>query len=162
MDVARREDIFDRLMRLPLLRVFYPFYEKHKSGLLYLFFGAVTTLVNFVVYAICAYLLSIDELVANVVAWVLAVLVAYVTNRIWVFRSSAVGALPIFLEIVKFAGGRVGTLLLEELILFVFVTKLSLFDIAVKAVAAVLVVLLNFVIGKWFVFREKRKNANDN
>ena len=151
-------DIFDRLMRLPVLRIFYPFYEKHKMGLLYLFFGALTTLVDLAVSALCVYVLGIDEIVSTLIAWVAAVAFAYVTNRIWVFVSSARGAREITLEALKFAGGRVGTFLLSEASVAVFVTWLRFDYMIVRIVSSVVVVILNFILGKWFVFRKSRKN----
>lgn len=151
-------DIFDRLMRLPVLRIFYPFYEKHKMGLLYLFFGALTTLVDLAVSALCVYLLGIDEIVSTFLAWVAAVAFAYITNRIWVFASSARGARAISLEALKFAGGRIGTFLLSEASVTVFVTWLGFDYMAVRVISSVAVVILNFVLGKWFVFRKSRKN----
>ena len=152
----KRPDIFDRLMRLPLLRLFEPFYKKHKEGLLYLFFGGVTTLVSFLVFWIFDAPLGLDPLLANLISWIVAVAVAYITNRTWVFADHASGARAILLEIVGFYASRVATFLLEEAILLVFVTWLDLPSMPVKIAASVLVVLLNYVFSKIFVFR---KNA---
>ena len=154
-------DIFDRLMRLPVLRIFNPFYEKHKMGLLYLFFGALTTLVDLVASALCVYVFRIDEMVSTFLAWLLAVAFAYVTNRIWVFLSSAKGVREIFFEVLKFAGGRVGTFLLSEAAVAVFVTWLAFDYMIVRIISSVIVVILNFVLGKWFVFRKSKENANE-
>ena len=153
-DRRERGDIFDRLMRLPLLRLFEPFYKKHKEGLLYLFFGGVTTLVSFFVFWLCESPLGIDPLLSNLISWVIAVAVAYVTNRIWVFTAHAYGLRGISLEIVSFYASRVATFLLEEAILLVFVTWLALPSMPVKIAASVLVVILNYVFSKIFVFRK--------
>lgn len=155
-----KDDIFDKMMRLPVLRIFNPFYEKHKMGLLYLFFGALTTLVDLAVSGLCVYLLGIDEIVSTLIAWVAAVLFAYVTNRRWVFHSDAVGAGELALEMLKFAGGRVGTFLLSEAAVAVFVTWLGFDYMLIRVISSVVVVILNFVLGKWFVFRKKKENAN--
>ena len=157
----KRPDIFDRLMHLPLLRLFEPFYKKHKEGLLYLFFGAVTTLVSFLVFWLFEGLLGWNELVANLISWVVAVAVAFVTNRIWVFASEAKGAAALLYEVAAFYASRVATFLVEEGILFVFATLLSLPAMPVKVVASVLVVLLNYVFSKLFVFRKKGEEAPD-
>lgn len=149
-----RPDIFDRLMRLPLLRLFEPFYKKHKEGLLYLFFGGVTTLVSFFVFWLFDAVVGLDPLLANLISWVTAVAVAYVTNRIWVFTAHACGLRGISLEIVSFYASRVATFLLEEAILLVFVTWLALPSMPVKIAASVLVVILNYVFSKIFVFRK--------
>lgn len=157
----RRPDIFDRLMRLPLLRLFEPFYQKHKEGLLYLFFGGVTTLVSFLVFWLFETPLGLDPLLANLISWIVAVAVAYITNRIWVFAAHAYGLRGISLEIFSFYVSRVATFLLEEAILFIFVTWLSLPSMPVKIAASVLVVVFNYVFSKLFVFRkEKKKKEN--
>lgn len=147
-----QEDIFDRLMKLPVLRVFAPFYKKHKEVLLYLLFGGLTTVVSIASFALFLWL-GINELIANVLSWILAVLFAYVTNRTWVFADKAHTRAGILREIASFFGGRIVTLLIEESILAVFITWLGLPAMWVKVAAQVVVILLNYVISKFFVFR---------
>ena len=148
-----KEDIFDRLMRLPVLRVFEPFYKKHKEVLLYLFFGGLTTLVSIASFALFALTMGMNELIANVLSWILAVSFAYVTNRTWVFSRKADTRQGIFREIMAFFGGRIATLLVEEGIILVFITWLGLPAVPVKAAAQVIVIALNYVISKFFVFK---------
>ena len=80
-DHSSREDVFDRLMRLPVLNLLEPFYKAHKEPLLYLFFGGLTFVVSIASYALFVRILKMDALVANVFSWILAVAFAYVTNR---------------------------------------------------------------------------------
>ena len=136
---------------------------RYREPLLYLIFGALTTLVDwavsFTLYRIWGE--AIEQTVflihaANVLAWAAAVLFAYVTNRLWVFQSPRRGLWPILAEFFGFAGGRVLTLLLQEGIFFVFFDLLALNEYAIKLVAAVLVVVLNYIISKLLVFRKKR------
>lgn len=157
----KRPDIFDRLMHLPLLRLLEPFYKAHKEGLLYLFFGGVTTLVSFAVFWLFESLLGWNELLANLLSWVISVAVAYVTNRTWVFANRATGSRAIALEIVSFYLSRVATFLIEEGILLVFVTWLKLPPMLVKIVASVVVIILNYVFSKIFVFRKKKGGSED-
>lgn len=153
-----RGDIFDRLMRLPLLRLLEPFYKKHKEGLLYLFFGGVTTLVSWLTFWVFETPLGLDALIANAISWVISVAVAYITNRIWVFTAHARGVGGILLEIAVFYASRVATFLLEEGVILLFVTHLALPALPVKIAASVLVVILNYVLSKVFVFRKKKKS----
>lgn len=148
----KEKDLFDRMLSLPILRVFYPFYRQHRAVLLYLFFGAVTTFVNFLTFWILRRCFLCPELVANIIAWILSVLVAFCTNRRYVFRSRN-GA--VFRELLHFTGLRVGTLLLEEGAIFLFVTCLSCYDMLVKAVVAVAVVILNYLFSRLWVFRNR-------
>lgn len=136
--------------------------KKYKAVILYALFGGMTTVVDWGVSFLLYYLWgeAIDATPwlihgANVIAWVAAVTFAYVTNRIWVFESRRRGFLPILGEIGAFAGGRVLTLLLQEALMAIFFTWLGFNEYAVKIVAAVLVVILNYFISKLLVFRKK-------
>ena len=83
----KKEDIFDRLMHLPGLRIFEKFYKKNKEMLLYLLFGGLTTIVSIGTYAWFNVGMHINELIANIISWIFAVTFAYITNKIWVFQS---------------------------------------------------------------------------
>ena len=143
-------------MSLKILSFLYPFYKKNKEVLLYLFFGALTTLINIVVFFVFTEIIKLDELVANVIAWIIAVLFAYVTNRIWVFNSHCETKLAFVKEVLAFYGGRVFTLLVEEGMLFVFIKLLSVNALVVKIIAQVIIIVLNYVISKLLVFRKKK------
>lgn len=149
--MEKQEDIFDRIMALPLLSKFAPFYKKHKSVLLYLLFGGLTTVVSIGTYAL--FLPVVSPLIANIFSWVAAVTFAYVTNRTWVFASKEKG-LAIIQEAFAFYGGRVFTLGLEEVVLYVFITLLFFPPLTVKVFAQVIVLILNYVISKLFVFNK--------
>ena len=151
----RSPDIFDRIMTLPLLCVFRPFYTKYKEVLLYLLFGALTTAVDFITFFLMNEVANIDEHLSNITAWVLAVTFAFVTNRHYVFSAHSHTFLDVVTEILRFAGSRVATLLFAEGALLVFVTWLSYDALIVKAASAVIVVILNYVFSKLFVFRRK-------
>lgn len=151
---TNKPDIFDRLMHLPFFNIFEPFYKKHKEMLLYLFFGGLTFVISIVSYAIFNVAFGINELIANIISWVLAVLFAFFTNRIWVFDGKTDGAKEFLIQMLNFFGGRVATLVVEELILFIFITKLGFGSMAVKTVAQVIVIVLNYIISKLWVFRK--------
>ncbi len=151
--MEQEKDIFDRIMAWPIFRPINPFYKKHKSVLLYLFFGALTTVVSIGSFALCD--LVMHPLLANIVSWIAAVSFAYVTNRIWVFSSRETG-IGIFREMGAFFGGRLATLALEEGILYVGITLASMEALWIKTLAQVVVLLLNYVISKFLVFRKKR------
>ena len=87
------------------------------------------------------------------ISWILAVLTAYITSRIWVFRSTADTRGAVIKEIINFFGGRAATLAIEELIILVFVTWLQFNSLAVKLATQVIVVLLNYVFSKLWIFK---------
>lgn len=152
--MKKEKDIFDRIMELPVLRIFNPFYKKNKEILLYLFFGGLTFLVSVISYAFFNIQIGWNALVANIGSWILAVAFAYITNGIWVFDSNASTAADFIKEITSFIGGRVVTLVIEELILFIFITNLGMNSMLVKIVAQVIVIVLNYVISKLIVFKK--------
>lgn len=141
---------------------------RYKSVILYVIFGGLTTVIDwsvtFVLYYFWRDAIEANNILihgADVLAWVAAVLFAFFTNRIWVFDSKRKGFLPVMGELIAFAGGRVVTLLLQEAIIAIFFTWLGLNKYAVKIVAAVLVVILNYFISKLFVFRKKKKSGDE-
>ena len=150
-----KPDVFDRIMSLQLLRPLQPFYHKYKEPLLYLFFGGLTTLLSIFLYWLFAHPLGLAPLVANIISWILCVAFAYVTNRTWVFADKAYGLKGILREAVSFAGGRLVTLGLEELLLWLGISVLGIPDLPVKIAAQVLVIVGNYVISKFFVFRKE-------
>ena len=141
-------------MALRLFRPLQPFYRKYKEPLLYLFFGGLTFLLSVFLYWLLAHPLGLPPLAANALSWILCVAFAYVTNRTWVFRDKARGARGVVREAVSFAAGRLATLGLEELVLWLGVSVLGVNDLAVKVLAQVLVIVGNYVVSKFFVFRK--------
>lgn len=129
--------------------------EKYWDILTYLFFGVLTTVVNYLVYLPCYNWLHISAAVSNVIAWVVAVVFAYLTNKPFVFRSYDWSWQTVGPELTKFVGCRIGSGLLETAILFITVDCLQLNGNVWKLVTSVLVVILNYVASKWLVFIKK-------
>lgn len=150
------KDIFDRIMLWPVFRKLYPFYKNHKSILLYIFFGGLTTVVSVGSFILFDSGLGFHVLVSNLLSWIFAVSFAYVTNRVWVFESKAKGK-AVFEEAASFVAGRLATLGIEELILLAFVTWLQWDSTWVKIGAQIVVLILNYVISKLLVFRKRVK-----
>ena len=127
----------------------------HRDVLSYLFFGVLTTLVNFLVFFPLYNLLRLDELLCNIAAWVVAVAFAFFTNRRWVFRSEKRGLRPILAEAAAFAAGRLATLGAETALLALGTRVLGLDPNPVKVAATIVTVVLNYVFSRRFVFRKK-------
>ena len=151
---TRKPDIFDRLMHLPVLNIFEPFYKKHKEMLLYLFFGGLTFVISVITYAFFNVSLGMNELVANIFSWILAVLFAFYTNRIWVFQARTNSIRDFLKQMISFCSGRIVTLIIEEVILFIFITNLHCGSMMVKIVAQIVVIILNYIISKLWVFNK--------
>ncbi len=130
-------------------------FMKYKEVISYLFFGVLTTVVNFVVYFACTDGLHINYLAATAVSWVAAVLFAYVTNRKWVFESKVRGFMPILREMAVFVGCRVFSGVMDMGIMFISVDMIGISDRIAKFITQVAVVVLNYIFSKIIIFRKK-------
>lgn len=128
--------------------------RKHYDILAYLFFGVLTTVVNYVVYLPCYNLLGLSAAVSNAIAWAAAVAFAYLTNKPFVFKSHDWSAKTVVPELTKFVGSRVASGALETTIIFVTVDLLQCNGNIMKLITSVLVVILNYVASKLLVFRK--------
>ena len=128
---------------------------KHYDILAYLVFGVLTTVVNYLVYLPCYNVLGFSGVVSNVMAWVVAVAFAYVTNKPFVFRSHDWSAKTVVPELTKFVGTRVASGGLESAIIWIMVDLLGGNGNIWKLLTSVLVVMLNYIGSKLLVFRKK-------
>lgn len=129
-------------------------FKKYREVLLYCVFGGLTTVVSIASYTFFLRVLGVNVLIANVLSWVLSVLFAFFTNRKWVFDGSAEGSKGLLNQMLSFFGGRLFTLGVEEAILAVFVSWLKFDGVIVKVVAQVVIVVLNYFISKFWVFKK--------
>ena len=128
--------------------------QKHWDIVSYLFFGGLTTLVNFVIYYTCYNWLHMSATMSNVLAWVVAVAFAYLTNKPFVFHSHDWSAKTVGPELMKFVGCRVGSGLIETAAIFLTVDLLGWNGNVMKLLLAVIVVILNYVGSKLLVFKK--------
>ena len=121
----------------------------NKEFIKYLIFGILTTVVSVVSYTVLASFIGINYLISNLLSWIIAVLFAFITNRLYVFKSSG----KLKNEIIKFYISRMASLLIETLIMFIMVEVLNFDDLLVKIGAQFMVIILNYVLSKIFVFK---------
>lgn len=149
----------------------------NKETILYIVFGVLTTLVNFVAFKL--FTMVFDKLVSsqlgvhisNVLAWIFAVAFAYVTNKLFVFESKSWEGKVLVKEIPSFVAARLFSLGVEELGLIIFVNFLHFdskvfhiplinFDLSgemtAKIILAVVVVILNYFFSKLVIFKKKK------
>lgn len=131
------------------------YFQKYREIITYIFFGGLTTVVSFVSYAIFVRFFNLDIVVGNILSWIISVTFAYITNRIWVFESKEKKPIKIIYEIVSFFSSRLLSGAVETLLMFVFAEKLGLYDLGVKIIANVIVIILNYIFSKLIVFRKK-------
>lgn len=143
-------------------------YYSNEEVIMYLFFGALTTIVSFVTAGLSKRLFESAELgkdmvsiMSTAVSWVCSVTVAYITNRLWVFSSKAKGAKEIAAEAVSFYGGRGFTFVAEIAMMWLGYSRIGLNYWVTKITANVIVLILNYVISKLFVFRKKKGETSE-
>lgn len=125
--------------------------SNHKEKLLYLFFGFLTTVISIAVFAFFTEVFRVDSLISNIISWIFAVAFAFVTNRKWVFSESGQSFI---VDALYFYLARLTTLVFEEAVIFVFITLLDLNALVVKAASQIAVIILNYLISKFVVFRK--------
>ena len=136
-------------------------FYKYKELILYVFFGGLTTLVNWGLYGLLANVMGVPYLWSTAIAQIVSILFAYVTNRIWVFESKVHGARGIALEMLRFFGCRAVSFFLDLGCMYVGVDMLHINDMWMKLLANVIVVVANYVFSKVFIFRKPGKNTED-
>jgi len=124
--------------------------------LAYLFFGGLTTVVNYLVYLPCYNWWNISASVSNIIAWVFAVAFAFLTNKPFVFKSHDWSAKTVWSELTKFVGCRVGSGVLETAILWLTVDMLTWNGNWMKLITSVIVIVLNYFGSKFLVFVKKK------
>lgn len=138
-------------------------YKKYEEIVNYLIFGVLTTVVSLATKYLLLFTIldaknSIQLQIAVIVSWITACTFAYVTNRIWVFKSKSKNILK---EAISFFAARLATLGLEMLIMFVFVTVLglnsNLWVIVWTLVSQVIIIIGNYVLSKLLVFKKEKK-----
>lgn len=128
--------------------------QKYGDILSYLFFGGLTTVVNYLVYWPCLNMLHWSAGVSNSAAWVLAVAFAFVTNKPFVFKSHDWSPKVVWPELTKFVGCRIASFVIETAILILTVDVLTLDGNIMKLITQVIVVILNYIGSKLLVFRK--------
>ena len=139
-------------MKEKIRKLFLRYYDL----IMYLVFGVMTTAVNYLVYLPCFNMLGLSASVSNMISWVVSVAFAFLTNKPFVFRSHDWSAKVVWPELVKFVGCRVGSGVMETVILFLTVDTLRWNGNIWKLVTSVLVVVVNYVGSKLLVFRRSK------
>jgi len=134
-------------------------YKDKKEIINYLIIGVLTTIVSLVTYYLLTFTIldpnnDLELQIANVISWIVSVTFAYVTNRKYVFESKSK---DIKKELSKFVSSRITTLLIDMGLMFIFVSLLSFNDKIIKLIVQFVVIVLNYVFSKLFVFRKDNK-----
>ncbi len=136
-------------------------WEKYKHIIAYLFWGVVTTVINLAVFQVLSSGIHWNYQLANVIAWFVSVLVAYFTNKVWVFGSHYTTVSDFLVEMLRFFVYRALTLVIDIVITFIGISVLGFKDpmgkFIVKVIDNVIVVIANYVFSKWLIFKDNKQ-----
>ena len=128
--------------------------RKHRELVEYVFWGVMTTVVNYAVYFLLTKVFHVHYLTSNGIAWAVSVAFAYFVNKIFVFRSRDWAWKVALRELWQLVASRLFSLGLEMAVMWCFVDLLRCPHLAVKLAANVVVVIVNYVLSKWIIFRK--------
>ncbi len=129
-------------------------WKRHKELILYVFFGGCTTLINIISYFACRELMHLPVVPADVLAWLVSVIFAYVTNKLFVFESKSWRLILVLKEGAAFLAARVFSLGVDVAMLYVTVAVLGWWELPMKVLANVVVIVINYIFSKWIIFRK--------
>lgn len=127
--------------------------KKYKELILYLIFGMLTVMVNLVSYYILTRVGEFQIYAANIISWFIAVLFAYITNKIFVFKSKELKMKFIFKEATSFFVARILTCIIELLIIYIGVNLMAQNDLFIKIISNIIVIIINYIFSKVVIFR---------
>lgn len=134
-----------------------------KNGIIrYIVAGIATTLVNFIVYGILKYGFSLGMTSSNVIAIISAMLFAFVINKLFVFQMTNISFGTIFEELCKFISARLVTMAIEVFGMIFLVNFYNVNDFLSKLIIQIIVMVLNYVFSKLFVFNKKKYSDKNN
>lgn len=127
---------------------------KYKQFGLYIIFGITTTIINWVVFWCCINIFNFNYLLANAIAWFCAIVMAYITSKLFVFHSKTSNSKTI-IESILFLLVRVFTLSCEQVLLYIGHDLMNQYIL--KIITTIIIVILNFILSKFIVFKEVKK-----
>ena len=130
-------------------------FKKYNSLITYAVFGVCTTIINILAFYLFYNVLDIENVPANIIAWVLAVLFAFITNKLFVFKSKSMDFKTLFKEGVSFFACRFLSGVLDILIMYFAVDVFLQNSTLWKIVSNIIVIILNYIVSKLFVFNKK-------
>lgn len=137
------------------------YWDKYKHLVAYMFWGVVTTIVNIGAYQIMSPIWHWNYELSTVIAWFLSVLVAYFTNKVWVFGSPYTTVKAFLIELAQFFFYRGVTLLMDMAFMWVGISLLGLKSplqqLILKTLDNVVVIVANYVFSKWLIFKSNDK-----
>ena len=129
--------------------------KKYREIITYIIFGVLTTVVDFGSYVIMTRIFHVNEDFSNVIAQILAIIFAFITNKLFVFEDKNMESMGLLIQFVKFTSLRLVTLVLNSSLFTLLVHTLKMNDIITKIAVSFIVIVLNYIFSKLIIFRKK-------
>lgn len=129
-------------------------FKTHREIISYIFFGALTTFVDFATYIVLTRFLSLNEDLSNVISQAVAIIFAFIVNKLFVFEDKENNVKAVMGQFLKFTSLRLTTLFLNSALFFVMTELININDIITKALVSVIVIILNYIFSKLLVFKK--------
>lgn len=130
--------------------------NRYKFEIRYIFFGILTTFINIIVYGIFYNKLTFSNVDSNIIAWLIAVLFAYITNKMYVFNSKVLGLKNVIVEVLTFLLFRLGTGILDLVFMYISVDKMAANANIMKIASNIIVVITNYYVSKFIIFKKDK------
>ena len=135
-------------------------YNRYKKIIYYLFFGGCTTIINIITYFFLRKI-NINIFTSNIIAWIVSVLFSFITNKSFVFNNKKYQILEVAYELFLFYLCRLLTLVLDMFIMYIMIKRLGCAELLSKIVSNIVVIVSNYILCKFFVFKKGGKNDKE-
>ena len=127
---------------------------KKNEMILYIIFGILTTLINIISYALFTRVIMLDTYISNIIAWILSVLFAYITNRKYVFKIDNYKLSNKIKELLSFYGLRIVSLIIDMFIMYILINLINIDDLISKIITNIFVIVVNYLFSKYLIFNK--------
>ncbi len=135
---------------------------KYKPIISYLVFGIFTTLINWGAYYLCYSIVTIPNIASTVIAWILAVSFAFITNKFWVFNSKALNKNVFIHELWTFIVARLTTGIIDVVIMYFAVDMFAMNSTIWKLISNIIVIIINYVLSKLIFLQNGNSDQSKN
>lgn len=129
--------------------------KRYRESLMYLVFGGLTVGVNIATYIGLTRIIELNYMVANIIAWIVAVIFAYITNKFFVFESNNTELKFLIKEFTSFVSCRLLSGVMEMILMYIMIDMMGINDFITKIFTNILVIVLNYVLSKVIIFKKQ-------
>ncbi|WP_195939972.1 GtrA family protein [Romboutsia sp. 1001713B170131_170501_G6] len=129
--------------------------KRYRESIMYLVFGGLTVGVNIATYIGLTRIIELNYMVANIIAWIVAVIFAYITNKFFVFESNNTELKFLIKEFTSFVSCRLLSGVMEMILMYMMIDMMGINDFITKIFTNILVIVLNYVLSKVIIFKKQ-------